>query len=233
MTHLLCGRNIIVLDLETLSSAQDCVHCGFPDMAHDDTTDSCPGEAGSEHLHDRYQPIGWENHAALGLSVGCYWDCQDSNYHWFNRQTLPTVIDRLVRRNALLVTFNGRQFDCPLIGAVAETTDEALEIWQQYWERESYDILHEIWQVDPERKFKRGLNGLDTLCQANGLPRKEMDGATAPRLWAQGRIAEVCQYCMNDVLRTRLLFEKLCEGQLLIRGDGLPIALPIPPWLRY
>ena len=90
----------------------------------------------------------------------------------------------------------------------------------------SYDILHEIWRVDPARKFEAGLNSLDAISQANGLGPKLSSGAQAPRDWQAGRYAQVIEYCMDDVWKTKALFERICAGEPILRGDGQPIVLP-------
>jgi uncharacterized protein YprB with RNaseH-like and TPR domain len=225
---MLEGRQIVVIDLEVLHSPDACLHCGHPASAHGDSWSgqSCPRQ--EESPWTCYERIGWDNHLALGLSIGCTWDYQDSMMHWFDQHTAGALIEHLLTRNACLVTFNGRTFDGPLLGAVADVSEDVRTDWTQYVERESYDLLREIWAIDPARKFERGLNSLDALCKANGLPAKEMDGAQAPRLWAQGRVAEVLTYCQGDVLRTKALFEMVVEGTPLLRGDGLPISLPTP-----
>lgn len=92
----------------------------------------------------------------------------------------------------------------------------------------SYDILAEIWQVDPARKFEHGLNSLDVISRANGCGGKLSHGAEAPRRWARGEYAYVLNYCQDDVLKTKLLFEQIVETGLITRGDGYPIGLPAP-----
>jgi hypothetical protein len=92
----------------------------------------------------------------------------------------------------------------------------------------SYDILAEIWRVDPKRKFERGLNSLDAIAQANGLGAKLSNGAQAPRDWAAGRHADVVNYCADDIYKTMALFETICTTGQILRGDGKAIQLPIP-----
>ena len=153
-----------------------------------------------------------------------------------------------MKRQPLLVSFNGIQFDFVLMRTLlrreAEKSIVVADGPRQPREAElvelcdefkalcstSYDILAHIWQVDPERKFERGLNSLGAISVANGFGEKEMDGATAPRSWAQGRHAEVIEYCYNDVLKTQRLFEKIVLDGAIMRGDGQPIQL-VPPTL--
>ena len=99
--------------------------------------------------------------------------------------------------------------------------------WQPLWQR-SYDILAEIWAVDPDRRFERSRNSLDAISQANGYGAKEMDGAMAPRLWAQGHHAEVINYNLGDVIKTKQLFEQIVATGEILRGDGQPILLRSP-----
>lgn len=228
----LAGMNICVLDLETARSAEDCRHCGKPQAAHVLGGPGC----------DRFAPIGWNDHTVLGLSIGCYFDYRDGLYHFFDGQTLAATMGALASREALLVTFNGKSFDLPLMLSVLAPTlalDGEYTYKREKWQRladASYDILDVIWQVVPERKYERGLNSLGAISEANGLGSKAMDGATAPRLWAAGHYAEVIEYCRADVTKTKQLFELIIDTGSMLRGDGQPMTLPRPvlpgcdPW---
>lgn len=228
------GSNIIVLDLETLRSADDCRWCGNP------ATSALPCtrltlEAVRATNHER---IGWRDFPCLGLSIGCYYDYMDDMYHWFDVHTLTNTIRILVERQPTLVSFNGTQFDFPLMEALCalqatKGTVLATETLCAQFLRLAmgsmpcaYDILAEIWEEDPDNKYQKG-NGLDAVSQANGYGAKQMDGATAPRLWAAGRYAEVIEYCMGDVYKTRKLFEQVCRGEPIQRQAGA-VLLPRP-----
>lgn len=243
----LAGLNVVVLDIETLKSADDCRHCGTAKEAH--APDQRRGDGSlwvwpcPDGRPASYAGIGWERKADLGLSIGCYWSYADMRLHWFDRHTLEATMRLFVEAKPLLVSFNGIQFDFSLMrGLLRQQADDGHEcaLWGDQVRllcdqfkalcASSYDLLAEIWTLRPEDKLVRGLNSLDVLCRANGLPLKEMDGASAPRLWAQGRYAEVLTYCAGDVERTRLLFEMVCAGKPIIRGDGESLRLP-PPML--
>ena len=150
-----------------------------------------------------------------------------------------------MRRQPLLVSFNGISFDFALMRALLReeakqlqadagyVTEEALALTHLCDQfkclcAQSYDILVEIWKAYPQDKKVRGLNSLDAIAQANGLEAKKMDGATAPHLWAQGRHAEVIMYNLADVIKTRHLFSMICDERPILRGDGKPITLPLP-----
>lgn len=219
----LLGHNIIVIDTECLRSASECRICGaMPAEAPRGLVQAYPPH--------RCQPLGWENRVALGLSIGCAYRYAEDRFEFFDLHTLE--------QQPLLVSFNGFQHDFPLMRGLLKhqantvapedyaSLHATCDVFQALGER-GYDILDQIWQQDPIRKFEHGLNSLDALCQANGLPAKEMDGATAPRLWQQGRYAEVITYCMNDVRRTRGLFKMLCTSPSHSNaGMGVPFNYP-------
>ena len=114
---MLEGSNCIILDLETAKSAEDCRHCGL------DNSTCVRGYPHPEKTHV-FEKIGWDDKTMLPLSVGCYFDYQDGCFHWFDVHTVGAVIETLLVRNALLVTFNGLGFDCPLMAAVADVGRE-------------------------------------------------------------------------------------------------------------
>lgn len=249
---MLKGSNCIILDLETARSADDCRHCGkeltmhYADGACTPWTGDRPGDDITQ-----WSKIGWDNKQDLGLGIGCYFDYTDDLYHWFDRYTLEATMRFFVERSPLLVSFNGIQFDFPLMRSLlrgeAERSMLLTDGSRQPREAElvalcdafkalcaiSYDVLAEIWKRDPARKFERGLNSLGALSVANGYGMKEMDGAQAPQLWRQGRYAEVIAYNVSDVLKTKKLFEQIVTTGQLVRGDGQPIVVPLPPLTQY
>ena len=234
---------LIILDLETARSADDCQHCGNPK----DTCEFNQHRLGNipTFLHG-FQPIGWGKKADLGLSIGCYWDSRDQRCHFFDTHTLEETVRHLVETQPLLVSFNGIAFDFPLMRALLRQKADTLfhanygaTTGEHYTLRSlcdafktlgasSYDLLAEIWKVDPARKFEHGLNSLDAISQANGLGAKLSHGAQAPRDWQAGRYAQVISHCQDDVYLTKALFEMICQGHPILRGDGQPIVLRNP-----
>lgn len=235
--------NTIVLDLETARSADDCQHCGAAFEQHYDDG-ACSPWHGRKPSNDitQFSAIGWNNKPALGLSIGCYWDYTDNRIHWFDPHTLEDILRLFVERQPLMVTFNGIGFDFPLMRGLLRQKAEAkvrstdTDAWHEDLVSlcdafkahcsTSYDILAEIWKVDPGRKFERGLNSLDAIAEANGLGKKLSHGVQAPRDWAAGRYADVCNYCADDVYKTKALFELIMQHGCLMRGDGQEIQLP-------
>ena len=232
-------NDIIVLDLETARSADDCKHCRQRKEEHRSESSLCHYYVGSDAS---YEPIGWTNKPALGLSIGGYYSYVDDRIHWFDEHNLEATIVKFVDEQPLMVSFNGIGFDFPLMRGILRQREGKKEVDQidglnelrlgvlcdafKTLAANSYDILAEIWQADPSSKFKKGLNSLDAIAQANGLGAKISHGAQAPRDWAAGKHADVINYCQDDILKTRALFEKVraTKGYLL-RGDGSELAL--------
>ena len=254
------SRPYVVLDLETLHSAEACRHCDQPGQAHfaDGACSPWLGDKPDDSI-TQFAPLGWGDKPALGLSIGCFYHSQADWCQFFDVFTLEDTVTWLVHAAPLLVSFHGIQFDFPLMrgllrrradacvaayspdpGGAMSPMFETPETQEEYYRltvlcdtfkaqcAASYDILDQIWRQDPSHKFERGLNSLNAISQANGYGAKEMDGATAPRFWAQGRHAEVANYCMADVWKTRKLFEQICQTGSLLRGDGHALALPLP-----
>jgi hypothetical protein len=230
---ILNGSNCIILDLETHRSPSDCQICGPSHATHESMTHESMTHESMTHesMTHQYAPLGWENHAALGISLGCLYRYDTDSYQFFDQHTLEETMLWLVQTRPLVVSFNGRRLDGPLMLAClpeplrAEWPREGTieELWRSVWDR-SYDILHEIWAAT----YARGNNSLDALSRANGYGAKAMDGAEAPRRWAQGRYAEVINYCMGDVQKTRRLFEQIVETGTILRGNGEALTLPRP-----
>lgn len=230
-------RNIIVLDLETARSAEDCKHCGDARPAHFEPDAVCVTERREE---TKFEPIGWGNKPALGLSIGGYYSYVDEYIHWFDEHNLTSTIERLVAKKPLMVSFNGIGFDYRLMRGIVRRRAEplALDGYQEEAQgltdlcdafkllaANSYDILAEIWHADPRSRFTRSLNSLDSIAQANGFGPKLGNGAQAPRDWAAGRCANVMNYCSLDIYLTKWLFDMICEGKPIARSDGSRVQL--------
>jgi Predicted 3'-5' exonuclease related to the exonuclease domain of PolB len=229
----------------------DCRHCGEPEEAHGDHAECAFPLRLELELPSSYTyiPIGWDDHATLGLSIGCYYSYKDTRIHWFDRDRLYATMQHLVETAPLLVSYNGLAFDGPLMRAVllehmdrliagqapvrgevratlgkAQRETHALcDAFAARWTR-GYDVLHELWRAfDAEAdgtKYGQGLYSLDAVARANELGGKTGHGSQAPRDWAAGRWAAVLEYCQYDVYLTKALFERACTGLPVCRGDG-------------
>lgn len=233
---MFAGANVIVLDLELRHSPDDCRHCLKPPLDHQGVHRLCFDGQGNGFRY--FEPLGWRNKRALGLSVGGYYDYEDDRIHWFDRYTLISTMEDLVERQPLIVSFNGLMFDYVLMRAlVHQRADELVGDHPDVAEQlrvccyafkdlvsSGYDILDEVWQSGG-RACAKGVNTLDALCRANGLGEKNGDGALAPALWQKGRVASVLNYCTHDIMLTKALFEHICTHRGALMRMGGPILL--------
>lgn len=182
---------------------------------------------------------GWNDKAALGLSIGAWYCSIDQKIYWFDEHTLAETMQQWVKDQPLIVGFNHLQFDAPLMRGILRRRAELLP--QENAQplivlcdafkllcASSYDILAEIWAVAPSNPFARGLHSLDAIAQANGLGGKTGHGAQAPHDWAAGRWAQVLNYCSNDVYLTNALFQLILSGAPLKRSNGTALLLRQP-----
>lgn len=86
-----------------------------------------------------------------------------------------------------------------IINAVRPRTDIS---FARYRNKPIYDTMveWELWNMDRTRVQK-----LDTLAKVLGLPtsKDEMDGSMVWQYFQDGKIDEICKYCMKDVELTR------------------------------
>lgn len=107
-----------------------------------------------------------------------------------------------------LVSYNGRTFDRPAIEAFTETALVPTE----------YDVLEEIWRaLNWKRQKGYGLG----LVAERTLNHGKLDSPAPPwELLKHGRYADLINYCMVDVFRTRQLANFVNEHGYIIDIDG-------------
>lgn len=214
------NTNTVVLDLEVQHSPDWCRHC-FKSLDDHGMKRKCAPQSLSSPF---YSKIGWDDHASLGLSIGCWYDYANDRYHYFDRSNLEATMHGFLARECLIVTYNGKTFDLPLMATVGFLQAPN---WSSLSAR-SYDVLHEIWEADPTQHFQKG-NTLGAIAKTNGYGVKLESGAYAPELWRRGEHARVINYCTDDVWKTRMLFEQVCRGEAIRRLAG-NVLLPQPTW---
>ena len=130
-----------------------------------------------------------------------------------------TFWQRLERFPGLLVTFNGRGFDLPVLElqalkyACSAPRYFSGKARNRYVEEGHYDLYDFLTNYGVHRL--RG--GFNVLAKLIGLPGKtEIDGSMVQQLWEEGRLAEIHRYCRHDVIQTYFLFLRveLTRGRL-------------------
>ena len=113
-----------------------------------------------------------------------------------------------VRKYTTMVTFNGREFDCPYIllrSAVHRVKPTRNLMPYRYSDKEHVDLLDQLTFYRATRKFT-----LDYFCKRFGIISPKAAGITGqdvPQMYADGRSREIAEYCMRDVVATGDLLE--------------------------
>jgi hypothetical protein len=119
--------------------------------------------------------------------------------------------ERVEQFRGTLVSFNGRNFDLPVLelqalkyGCQAPRYFNARNGHRhRYSEQGHYDLFDFLSNYGVTRL--RG--GFDLLARLAGLPGKgAVTGADVQGLWEAGRLGDVVRYCRRDVIQTYLLF---------------------------
>lgn len=160
---------------------------------------------------------GWGDYLGMGISVICAY-VWEAGYRVFLADNFQAFKELAEDPETLLVGFNNRAFDDKLIQAVLRVTLP---------ERRSWDLLRAV-RVARGGSPAIGSPNLDSLCKANFLPGKSGSGALAPVLWQQGRIGQVIDYALNDVIQTKKLIELVIGGRLRDPDSGRVLSVPNP-----
>jgi hypothetical protein len=176
---------------------------------------------------------GWDSHDEMGVSVLVIFDYATMRYRVFDDRNCEEAIS-ILKGYELVVGFNTVKFDWKLIKATwpveyvthsPELRDGAVVQSDGRISRD-FDILREMWLtlgLDPDR-FNPATHGgykLDDVAFDTLGMRKTSNGALAPIMFQEGRIAELIDYCIEDVRIERTLFEFVVEYGYVLRGDRI------------
>ena len=142
---------------------------------------------------------------------------------------------RLERFQGSLVTFNGRNFDLPVLelqalkyGCPAQRYFSG-KARNRYVEEGHYDLYDFLTNFGAHRL--RG--GFNVLAKMIGLPGKmEIDGSMVQQLWEDGRLEDIHRYCRHDVIQTYFLFLRveLMRGRLTQEQYAHVLAQTVGFW---
>ena len=123
----------------------------------------------------------------------------------------------LAQTPGTIVTFNGRNFDVPVLGLRSLRLGLS-QHWNTAQHRKRYTEEHHLDLFEALTEYGAlGRTGysLDTLAQVIGLPAKgEVDGSKVRAMHARGEHAKINLYCTADVAKTSFLLFRY----LLMRG---------------
>ena len=165
---------------------------------------------------------GWHDHASMGISVLGVYDYAEDRYRVFcgdNKEAFASMM-----KGALCVGFNNIPFDNAVLSATAG--------WESPKEEQCYDLLRETWiasGLGPDFTYPDHAGyGLDAVCEANFGLKKSGSGAQAPYDWQCGNFGTVIDYCLNDVLLTKRLFDAVLRGDYIKSPKGGTLTLRYP-----
>mgnify|MGYP001619773664 CR=1 FL=1 len=170
---------------------------------------------------------GWDKFmaGAGGISALVLHDGWTNRYRCFNDTTLEKAAAFIEGPEVVLVTFNGKGFDVPLLQALL---GRRLNISAH----RHIDLYQLAKSAKRESDPARGGYSLDAIARRTLDCGKEESGEHAPALAEKGLWLTLFRYCKKDVDLTRRLFLFAREhgGIISHSGDLLPLALP--DWLR-
>lgn len=129
-------------------------------------------------------------------------------------------LDRFVDRSRpVLVTYNGRGFDLPVIAMRAFANAVPLawyygdrDVRYRFSESGHLDLCDWMTDHGAARMFK-----LDDVARLIGLPGKTgVDGSSVAAMYRDGKLAEIERYCLSDVAQTAIVFLRfrLLQGRI-------------------
>ncbi len=169
---------------------------------------------------------GWSKFlaGAGGISALVIHDSYIGRYCCYNDTNLEDAAAFIEMVPAVLVTYNGKAFDLPLIQAIL---GRQLRI-NNHLHFDLYQLIKSaLREGDPKGALSLGAVSRRTLDTG-----KEESGEQAPALAAEGRWLKLFRYCKQDVSLTRRLFQFARENGGIISHSGDILPLDLPDWLR-
>ncbi len=156
---------------------------------------------------------GKANLRQLKISVaGVYWYPEDKFYA-FTQEDFP-LLEALLRQTDLVIGFNTKNFDWPIVSAHFKQLDTNRQ--------QHLDILEEI-----EKQLGYRVN-LDSVAQGTLGLGKTSDGLEAIKMWQRQELDKLKEYCLHDVKITRDIYEHgLKNKEILFKGGWQSYRVPV------
>ncbi|MEW6184332.1 MAG: DEAD/DEAH box helicase [Thermodesulfobacteriota bacterium] len=148
---------------------------------------------------------GWGNKHLMRLSVGVVYDSGEERFYDYGEKEVKALIDHL-KRFDLVVGFNVKSFDYGVLKGYSSFDFSVLP---------TLDLLEDIFSV---LGFRLSLDhlGLKTLGK-----QKSGNGLLAVQWFREGQFELLTEYCRQDVILTKALFEFGAEkGHVLFESKG-------------
>ena len=174
--------------------------------------------------------VTWGDHHKMGISVGCCFDFREYTFKIFMDDNMPLLVERLNQEGTLIVAFNNINFDNKLLRKDPLLVEKGI-VLKPDSELKQYDMLLESRKAFNVGMYEKGFKLDDHLKHMN-LPLKTDDGANAPILYQQGKIGELTNYCLQDVIREKMMFDRICLDRFIANAyapGGMEIEPPVHP----
>lgn len=145
----------------------------------------------TKHLADEVG--GWSNIASMGLAAAVTMDTDSGEVITYLEENAEGLIDALIAAKSI-VGFNLLRFDFEVLRPYGLRIDNELRI-------KTIDLMV---HVERTLGFRLGLNNLAEATLGVG---KSADGVDSVRWYREGQIEKVLDYCRQDVVVTKDLYE--------------------------
>lgn len=155
---------------------------------------------------------GWKNFKQLEVSIGCAYDSKTDEVLVFHEKDMADLCRLCEER--LVVGYNVVGFDLPILEKYGLKMDN-LDV---------FDIMLEVQSVSNWRFVK-----LEKVAQATLGTGKSAEGTMAVEWWEQGKIDKIIEYCKQDVVVTRDVFQfGMNNGYIKIqKAEGEAAQFPV------
>lgn len=153
----------------------------------------------------------------LGISVVAIYDYATEKGHVYMENELNQLYP-LLENASYIVGYNSRSFDLPVLQAYYHGDINNLS---------QFDILDDI-----REKIGRRI-GLNDVASATLDVKKSGHGLMAIDYYKEGKWEELKQYCMDDVMVTKKLFDYGMEkGEIFYLNEFGKVSIPVS-WKKY
>ena len=138
-----------------------------------------------------FKEVGKQNLNKLKVSVACIYDYLTGQYESFEEKELIRL-DKRIREADLLIGFNIRRFDLPVLAPYLFSPIETLPV---------LDLME---AAEKERGHRASL---ESIAQPTLKLRKTGSGFDALVLFREGKMEQLKSYCLNDVRLTKEVYD--------------------------
>lgn len=153
--------------------------------------------------------VGRDNFAALRISVVCAYSYDQDKYFSFEEGQMDEAA-KLFSGAGRIVGFSSNRYDIPVLNLYFQKLRGPVP---NIWAMERIDLLEEIEAATGNRV------SLSRLADANLGVRKDHHGSEAIALYREGKMAELKEYCLNDVKLTKEIYDLYQKQHYLMVPD--------------